>query len=219
MTDDERLAEIKKLCDAATPGPWTVDHLLKVRTPLDDGKGFVAVGDGSYTLPRNRVQEEANARFIAAARTAVPLLLGMVEALRRERDEADRRAGAAKRKLEALEEQERRRDQWMREQKQALGYALNVSFDDVWVDVLRQRDEARAREARLKEATEAAHYALCFRYQDQVISDPPLVNGQAQWRVWHLDTLARRQMNRADQLLYDLLIRTDAALAASERGS
>ena len=46
--------------------------------------------------------------------------------------EADRRAGAAERRLEKLEEQERRRDCWFLQAKRDAGYDQNVSFDIVW---------------------------------------------------------------------------------------
>lgn len=95
MTDD-KMAEIKKLCDAATPGPW----FMRTNRHADtSGKPWgwldaLPSGGPQRAIPGVRVdwtrgdESEANARFIAAARTAVPDLLALVETLRRERDEA-----------------------------------------------------------------------------------------------------------------------------------
>lgn len=60
MTKPIDLAALARLCDEATPGPWTVE--------LDD----------------YRALSVENAAFIAAARTAVPALLAEVTALRGE---------------------------------------------------------------------------------------------------------------------------------------
>lgn len=62
--------------------------------------------------------------------------------IEKERDEADRRAGAAERKLANLEEQERRRDHWLNEAKVAAGHSTNTSFDQVWAEVLAAAKQA-----------------------------------------------------------------------------
>jgi hypothetical protein len=74
----------------------------------------------------------------------------------------------------------------------------------------------RAENAKLREVVEDAHFLLCFGHQDAVVSVPPMKDGRAHWRVWHLDSLARRSMNRAEQQLYDSLIRADVLLAGDE---
>lgn len=96
MTDDAKLAEIRALCDAATPGPW----FMRTNRHADtSGKPWgwldaLPSGGPQRAIPGVRVdwtrgdESEANARFIAASRTAVPDLLALVETLRRERDEA-----------------------------------------------------------------------------------------------------------------------------------
>jgi DNA repair exonuclease SbcCD ATPase subunit len=53
-----------------------------------------------------------------------------------ERDDADRRAGAAERKLEDMEETKRRHKFWLSQTKKEAGYADNISFDIVWADIL-----------------------------------------------------------------------------------
>ena len=115
-------------------------------------------------------EAEANARFIAAARELVPALLARAEAaeaerdramqtceqiaaraeaalaevsrLTAERDEADRRAGAAERGWEADKETlatyRRHRDKL----KEERGYNPNVSFDTVWKETCAKADAA-----------------------------------------------------------------------------
>jgi len=70
--------------------------------------------------------------------------LAKVEA---ERDEADRRAGAAERRKVDLEVAEIRHRQWLDDAKRAAGYHPNVSFDVVWADALAALKEKRDREA------------------------------------------------------------------------
>ena len=75
----EWLAEIRTRVEAASGGPWTADQLgddgYQVPEPL-----VVASSDGDHL-------DEANAVFIAAARSDVPLLLAEIDALHTERDE------------------------------------------------------------------------------------------------------------------------------------
>lgn len=59
-----------------------------------------------------------------------------IEELEAERDEADRRAGAAERRLAQLKESEFKRDNWIRERKLELGYSAHVSFDRVWEELV-----------------------------------------------------------------------------------
>jgi hypothetical protein len=59
-----------------------------------------------------------------------------MEQLRAERDEADRRAGAAERRLASLEDAAAKREQWLREAKEAAGFSPYVSFDVVWGQAL-----------------------------------------------------------------------------------
>lgn len=80
MNDDERAA-IKKRAEAATPGPWEVEP--------DDG-GHDMHGFATRTTIRTPEWarygfDEADAEFIAHARTDVPALVAEVESLRMER--------------------------------------------------------------------------------------------------------------------------------------
>lgn len=80
MTIDRE--ELRRLCEAATPGPWTLD-------PCDGEFGFVRSGivwtaqnDSAAFSGTDFIQAktEEDAAFIAAARAAVPALLDALEA-------------------------------------------------------------------------------------------------------------------------------------------
>lgn len=70
------------------------------------------------------------------------LLLEMA-ALRAERDEADRRAGAAERLLADRDDSIMRREQWLRRAKEERGYGQNTSFDRVWSETCALADRAK----------------------------------------------------------------------------
>lgn len=77
MTDYKAL---RALCEAATPGPWSVDHYeetddwcLRADNATIPGNSIADAGGFSY---------KPDAAFIAAARTAIPELLDEVERLR-----------------------------------------------------------------------------------------------------------------------------------------
>ena len=77
----ERIAELRELCDKATPGEWE----KKYDTNLVYAGRLVANAGGysdSARTRETRLQNDANAAFIAAARTAVPELLDELERLR-----------------------------------------------------------------------------------------------------------------------------------------
>lgn len=80
---DEQLQQLAALAEAATPGPWWVDryatdmscteHAVGVRT---DDMMLASMGIDDVAMP--------DARFIAAARAAVPALVAEVERLQTE---------------------------------------------------------------------------------------------------------------------------------------
>ena len=78
-----------------------------------------------------------------------------IEALVKERDEADRRAGAAERSLESDRETLRRLGHWRDRQKEARGYPHTISFDVVWTETCAKADRYEAAEAKLVKAVEA----------------------------------------------------------------
>lgn len=67
-----------------------------------------------------------------------------ISQLQKERDEADRAAGAAMRRIAQLEDSDRKQRMWLSEAKRAEGYSDNTSFDDVWAAVRAERDRLRA---------------------------------------------------------------------------
>jgi len=69
---------------------------------------------------------------------------GKIAQLQKERDEADRAAGAAMRRIASLEDGERKSAMWLAEAKRAEGYSDNTSFDEVWANVRAERDRLRA---------------------------------------------------------------------------
>lgn len=82
--------------------------------------------------------------FVEDAQADIATLLGEIDRLTRERDEADRAAGAAARRIADLEDTAIKRSNWLREAKAAAGYTDNTSFDDVWAEALAALLEKRA---------------------------------------------------------------------------
>lgn len=84
MISPDKIAEWRKLCEGATPGPWTIDGgyvwgfcpLIKNQTTPTE---LIVEQDG----------HDYDKRFIAAARTALPELLDEVERLQKQIDEHD----------------------------------------------------------------------------------------------------------------------------------
>jgi hypothetical protein len=70
---------------------------------------------------------------------------GTLEKANKERDDADRRAGAAERRLEYVSDTVRCHERWSREAKEAAGYHHNVSFDVVWAEALASLIEKRGK--------------------------------------------------------------------------
>jgi hypothetical protein len=93
MTDP--LALLKELDAARTPGPWNGSHGHYFDTILHDGErrkgyGFEVRDEKRHLLlmgtrGEDKDRADADARFIAACSTAVPLLIEVVEAARRHR--------------------------------------------------------------------------------------------------------------------------------------
>ena len=85
-----------------------------------------------------------------------------IKRLKAERDEADRRAGAAARQMADMQDTITRRQTWLFEAKREWGVDDNISFDVVWKEALafkeraitaeRERDEALAKVERMDAA-------------------------------------------------------------------
>jgi hypothetical protein len=81
----ERIAELRALAAAATPGPWTYQEresngLRTTRWVRGNNSEWVADLPGAIHLQRDKEQDAA---FIAAARTALPEALDEIERLNR----------------------------------------------------------------------------------------------------------------------------------------
>ncbi|ALJ08273.1 hypothetical protein JL11_07900 [Brevundimonas sp. DS20] len=113
--------------------------------------------------------------------------------LERERDDADRRAGAAERQLEDKTDSIVKRRQWLSRAKAERGYHDNTSFDRVWADTCAAADRAQAAEARadrLAKFGRHINWELSFCYLDDE-SEPGCwavhsVNGGRNDREWTL---------------------------------
>lgn len=78
------LAAIRRLADAATPGPWVARHRAVDRTQHDDessGLGLEVHGPPEAS-GRGQFARSADAKFIALSRDYVPLLLDEIDRLR-----------------------------------------------------------------------------------------------------------------------------------------
>jgi hypothetical protein len=86
----ERIAELRALAEAATPGPWTYDAVAGGTQDISADAALDAqhYRSGALARVKARVQVqkdsscEPNAAFIAAARTALPEALLEIERLR-----------------------------------------------------------------------------------------------------------------------------------------
>lgn len=102
MTPAE-IAELRRLCEAATPGPYSVRH------GRDQASDVYTVLDGNDMWVADCGNAPQDAAFIAAARAALPAALDEVERLRKERDahrtdaeNLHREGGPARRELRLL---------------------------------------------------------------------------------------------------------------------
>lgn len=75
-----KLEEIRALCSAATPGPWS-PHTIEGDYGAHACGPYVSGESLGYD--EAAIQLEADAAFIAAVRTLLPLLLDVVEAAQR----------------------------------------------------------------------------------------------------------------------------------------
>lgn len=152
MTDDE-IKRAKELCEAATAGPWRAANGTGSASVVCEAVGVhcaIYINVRTCEVDECVRRWQADARFIAAARTLVPRLIAEVERLRRterflryhEIDDEPIRS-MSERLVAAIDDTDPR-----------LGLAEDVAMN---VDqLLKQRDEARAELARLRPVYEAA---------------------------------------------------------------
>lgn len=76
-----------------------------------------------------------------------------------ERNEADRRAGAAERHMASLKDDSFKREQWLDKAKREAGYDRSVSFDVVWAAALKALLKIDSRAQKLADARDALKIA------------------------------------------------------------
>lgn len=83
MTREER-ERLRRLAEAATPGPWVVRNWHDWSSVIHEGASWRAVAGriGEDLAEPKDGQRSLDAAFIAAARSAVPALLDEVDRLR-----------------------------------------------------------------------------------------------------------------------------------------
>src|SRR5690606_31918796 len=90
---DERLAELERLCAEATPGPWRTSRGDMESYALDESGEwghvvYIYRPDG-HRIPLFGERAREDARFIVAARAALPALIAELRALRRVAEAAE----------------------------------------------------------------------------------------------------------------------------------
>mgnify|MGYP003393624822 CR=1 FL=1 len=133
MIDVDKLAEWRRLAEAATKGPWATGRISM------PGEALLAFGRRSLQMP------EADAVFIAAAREAVPALLDEVERLRKALEAIEARAEVAESRHLTCEQDAKAYG----EMKWYSGHSAGVA------DTEAALAQALEREVRLREALEA----------------------------------------------------------------
>lgn len=93
MTPDE-ITRLRTLCTAATPGPWRAEkysdhsHGAQICTPNGEyvahfeGSAICISSNPKHCWERTKWKATCDAKFVAAARTAIPALLDEIERLR-----------------------------------------------------------------------------------------------------------------------------------------
>lgn len=80
------IKQMKERCDAATEGPWSVDHKVGNLSYVSNGEGSIAsVSRWCWGEPFHD-ENEPTANFIARARTDIPRLIAALEKAISQRD-------------------------------------------------------------------------------------------------------------------------------------
>lgn len=99
----ERFGELRTLCNAATSGPWVANGTTKVSAGCRCLSCYERVyGEWVVENAKDEIAE-GDARFIAAARTAVPELLDELENMYAALTMRDMEIGEARHRIEILE--------------------------------------------------------------------------------------------------------------------
>ena len=92
---------------------------------------------------------------------SIESLLSELDKVRRERDEADCRAGAAERGYKSYLDAAVARDSWLRKAKSQWGVDNIVSFDVVWAEALAQKEQIEKLTAERDAALDNLHNIVC----------------------------------------------------------
>lgn len=129
MTDEYYSSRPYAVCFKAN-GPWYIAVKVKASAYTNLSDIGVAVGADVWSEP------ETTGYLGPVGSEIASIDLQAARLLTHERDEADRRAGAAEREKVYFVNSYKRQQEWLDEAKQAAGYHVNVSFDDVWAEAL-----------------------------------------------------------------------------------
>ncbi|MCP1550650.1 MULTISPECIES: hypothetical protein [Methylorubrum] len=144
------------------------------RFSYKEASAYSGHGDGVTMMPASEAPDYSPACWhetqvedlldlLRIEREAKDSALADLQRVEAERDEADRRAGAAEREAESDREGTRKRNSWLHQAKLQAGYSTGVSFDKVWAETLEKAgraDTATAEAASLRAEVEAKDKAL-----------------------------------------------------------
>lgn len=124
------------------------------------------IGDGTQTADfKDPIDIVSDLRCrLAAAESALADMT-------KERDEADRRAGAVERSLEHAKDSISRQQSWLYDAKKAWGVSTNVSFDVVWAECLKLKSALKAAEEALRKIEDYPQQPIWSDNRDDAADD------------------------------------------------
>ncbi len=128
------------------PEPLAIDRVAFKRALV------CAICDGAF----GKHHEAADAFMTGPALAPILAQADTAAQAQADRDEADRRAGAAERRYENERDTTMKRGWWLREAKERAGYHDDISFDTVWAETLAKAESLSAEVERLRAALDAA---------------------------------------------------------------
>lgn len=129
----ERMAELRRLAEAATPGPWRVSMSgYSVKSQDADVPIVAAVHRGAHATADDIERWLPNADLIATARTAIPELLAEVDRLKRDAETAWANEAATS---ELLREAKADRDRLLVVVARLLEYGEAAMTDEDWAQL------------------------------------------------------------------------------------
>jgi hypothetical protein len=130
-------AEYLKNNPKAPISNWIIEEYSKLEQKLIDLQNTHSTL--LVALEYNRQERDSLKNLLTSGETPD------LNTISKERDEADRRAGAAERDLEKEREDSQRRASWLWQAKQEWGVNDNVSFDVIWEECLRLKANSQSK--------------------------------------------------------------------------